>query len=127
MQATKQILTIKVGDDLQHSLSLAEQMMAQLDSGVVPNPVFGVGFRNINQMLRVFTPRRWDLLAVLRENGAMSSTDLARLLQRDYNKVYNDVEQLMAWLAIEGDKHSKIFTPYTEIIVNVHLPQQKAA
>lgn len=122
-----QALTIKVGAGVQFSLSLAQQAMEKLGVGEQPAPYYGVGFNNVSQMLGVFTPKRWDLLAVLRENGAMSIVELARTLQRDYKNVHNDVEKLMEWLAIEKDERGKIFTPYSEIVVDVHLPQQKVA
>lgn len=121
------ILTIKVGTSIQSSLALAQQMLERLEVGEEPAPYFGVGFKNVSQMLSVFTPKRWDLLAALREHGAMSIAELARTLQRDYKNVHNDVERLMEWLAIERDANGKIFTPYSEIVVDVHLPQQKAA
>ena len=121
------ILTIKVGTSIQSSLALAQQMLERLELGEEPAPYFGVGFKNVSQMLGVFTPKRCDLLAALREHGAMSIAELARTLQRDYKNVHNDVERLMEWLAIERDANGKIFTPYSEIVVDVHLPQQKAA
>jgi predicted transcriptional regulator len=124
---SERILTIKVGTGIQSSLALAQQMMERLDVGEEPAPYFGVGFKNVSQMLSVFTPKRWDLLATLREQGAMSIAELARTLQRDYKNVHNDVERLMEWLAIERDAQGKVFTPYSEIVVDVHLPQQKAA
>ena len=124
---SERILTIKVGTGIQSSLALAQQMMERLDVGEEPAPYFGVGFKNVSQMLSVFTSKRWDLLATLREHGAMSIAELARTLQRDYKNVHNDVERLMEWLAIERDANGKIFTPYSEIVVDVHLPQQKAA
>ena len=123
----ERILTIKVGTSIQPSLALAQQMMECLEVGEEPASYFGVGFNNVSQMLSVFTPKRWDLLAALREQGTMSIAELARLLQRDYKNVHNDVERLMEWLAIERDANGKIFTPYSEIVVNVHLPQQKVA
>ena len=124
---SERILTIKVGTSVQSSLSLAQHMLARLEVGEEPAPYFGVGFKNVSQMFSVFTPKRWDLLAALREHGAMSIAELARTLQRDYKNVHNDVERLMEWLAIERDANGKIFTPYSEIVVDVHLPQQKAA
>ena len=124
---SERILTIKVGTGIQSSLALAQQMMERLDVGEEPTPYFGVGFNSVSQMLSVFTPKRWDLLATLREQGAMSIAELARTLQRDYKNVHNDVERLMEWLAIERDAQGKVFTPYSEIVVDVHLPQQRAA
>ena len=121
------ILTIKVGTGIQSSLALAQQMMERLELGEEPATYFGVGFKDMSQMLSIFTPKRWELLATLREQGAMSIAELARVLQRDYKNVHNDVERLMEWLAIERDAQGKVFTPYAEIVVDVHLPQQRAA
>lgn len=121
------ILKIKVGAGVQSTLNLAQQAMEQLSIGETPTPYYGVGFKNVSQMLSVFTEKRWDLLAALRENGAMTIAELARTVQRDYKNVHNDVERLMEWLAIEKNEQGKIFSPYDEIIVDVHLPKQKAA
>ena len=124
---SENILTIRVGTGIQSSLALTQQMMERLELGEEPAPYFGVGFKDMSQMLSVFTPKRWDLLATLREQGAMNIAELARVLQRDYKNVHNNVERLMEWLAIERDAQGKVFTPYAEIIVDVHLPQQRAA
>lgn len=124
---TERILKIKVGADINSSLSLAKQAMEQLAIGEAPAPYYGVGFKNVSQMLSVFTEKRWDLLATLRVNGAMSIAELARTLGRDYKNVHNDVERLMEWLAIEKNERGKVFTPYSEIIVDVHLLGKRAA
>ena len=121
------ILKIKVGTDVKSTLTLAQQAMKQLSIGEQPAPYYGVGFKNVSQMLSVFTEKRWDLLAALRTNGPMSIAELARTVQRDYKNVHNDVERLTEWLAIEKNEQGKIFTPYSEIIVDVHLPERKAA
>jgi len=121
------ILKINVGADVKSTLTLAQQAMESLSVGEEATPYFGVGFKNVSQMLSVFTEKRWDLLAALRENGPTSIAELARVVKRDYKNVHNDVERLMEWLAIEKNEQGKVFTPYDEIIVDVHLPGQKAA
>ena len=121
------ILKINVGADVKSTLTLAQQAMEQLIVGEEPASYYGVGFKNVSQMLSVFTEKRWDLLAALRENGPSSIAELSRIVKRDYKNVHNDVERLMEWLAIEKNDQGKIFTPYSEIIVDVHLPQYKAA
>lgn len=50
---SERILTIKVGTGIQSSLALAQQMMERLDVGEEPAPYFGVGFKNVSQMLSV--------------------------------------------------------------------------
>lgn len=122
-----QVLNIKVGAGVKSTLTLAQQAMEQLAVGETPAPYYGVGFKNVSQVLSIFTEKRWYLLAALSENGAMSIAELARTVGRDYKNVHNGVERLMEWLAIEKNERGKVFTPYSEIIVDVHLPQQKAA
>ena len=119
---TDQTLKIKVGAGVKSTLTLAQQAMEQLSIGETPSPYYGVGFKNVSQMLSTFTEKRWDLLAALRENGPMSIAELARTVGRDYKNVHNDVERLMEWLAVEKNERGKVFTPYSEIIVDVHLP-----
>lgn len=121
------ILKIKVGTDVKSTLTLGQQAMEQLSIGEQPAPYYGVGFKNVSQMLSVFTEKRWDLLAALRANGPMSIAELARTVQRNYKNVHNDVERLTEWLAIEKNEQGKVFTPYSEITVDVHLPERKAA
>lgn len=121
------ILKIKVGTNVKSTLTLAQQAMERLSIGEQPAPYYGVGFKNVSQMLGVFTEKRWDLLAALRTHGPMSIAELARTVQRDYKNVHNDVERLTEWLAIEKNEQGKVFTPYSEIIVDVHLPERQAA
>jgi len=124
---SERILNVKVGEPLELSLHRAEKTMEALEKGETPPPYFGVGFSNVGQLVAVFTPRRWDLLAVLRESGPMTIAALARLLKRDYKNVHGDVEKLSEWQAIAKDEQNRIFAPYAEIVVDVRMPQGRAA
>jgi len=124
---SERILNVKVGESLESSLARAAQTMEALERGVEPAPYFGVGFSDIGQLFAVFTPRRWDLLAALRENGPMTIAELARYLKRDYKNVHNDVAKLVEWQAVEKDEKGRIVAPYSEIVVDVRLPQGRAA
>lgn len=124
---SERILNVKVGEPLESSLARASQVMEALERGEEPTPYFGVGFADIGQLFAVFTPRRWDLLAVLREDGPMSIAELARRVKRDYKNVHNDVEKLAEWQAIEKDEKGRVVAPYSEIVVDVRLPQGRAA
>ncbi len=123
----KAILNIKVGNNLKSTLSQAQQTMEQLQVGEIPAPYHQVGFETMPQMLSVFTPKRWDVLACLREQGAITIAELARMLKRDYKNVHTDISSLMEWLAVEKDEKGRVFTPYTKIIVDVRLPDKLAA
>ena len=124
---SERILNVKVAEPLEESLARAAGTMEALERGDTPEPYFGVGFADIAQLFAVFTPRRWDLLAVLREGGPMSIAELARRVKRDYKNVHGDVEKLIEWRAVEKDAKGRIFAPYSEIVVDVRLPQGRAA
>lgn len=124
---SERILHVKVGEPLESSLARAAQTMEKLERGELPAPYYGVGFSDIGQLFAVFTPRRWDLLAVLRECGPMTIAALARRLNRDYKNVHGDVEKLSEWHAVEKDEQNRVSAPYSEIVVDVRLPQGHAA
>lgn len=123
----ERILNVKVGEPLESKLARAALTMEMLERGESPTPYFGVGFSDVAQLFAVFTPRRWDLLAALREGGPMTIAELARLVKRDYKNVHGDVEKLIQWQAVEKDDSGHIFAPYAEIVVDVRLPQGRAA
>jgi len=123
----ERVLHVKVGEPLESNLSRAVQTMEALQSGNTPKPYFGVGFSDMGQLLAIFTPRRWGLLGVLRKDGPMSIAELARRLKRDYKNVYGDVEKLIEWGAVEKDEKGRVVAPYSEIIVDVRLPQGHVA
>lgn len=124
---SERILNVKVGEPLESTLARAAQTMEALERGESPAPYFGVGFSDVAQLFAVFTPRRWDLLAALREGGPMTIAELARRVKRDYKNVHGDVEKLVQWQALEKDDRGRIVAPYSEIVVDVRLPQGRAA
>lgn len=124
---SKRILNVKVGEGIETGLAHAAQVMEALDHGKKVAPYFGVGFDDISQMFAVFTPRRWDLLAALREGGPMTIAELARRVNRDYKNVHGDVEKLIEWLAVEKNEQGRVHAPYAEIVVDVRLPSSRAA
>lgn len=124
---SERILNVKVGEPLESTLARAAQSMEALERGETVTPYFGVGFADVGQLFSVFTPKRWDLLAILREGGPMTIAELARRAKRDYKNVHGDVEKLLEWQAIEKDEQGRVLAPYSEIVVDVRLPEGRAA
>lgn len=124
---SERILNVKVGEPLAVSLSSASKTMEALEQGKQVAPYFGIGFSDVGQLFAVFTPKRWDLLAELRESGPMTVAELARLVRRDYKNVHGDIVKLLEWHAVEKDDQGRILAPFDEIVVDVRLPQKRAA
>ena len=123
----KRILNVKVGEPIGASLGRAAAVMEALERGERAKPYFGIGFESIGQMLAVFTPKRWDLLAALRDTGPVSIAELTRQVKRDYKNVHNDIDRLIEWQTVEKDEQGRVFAPYDEIVVDVRMPEGRAA
>ena len=120
-------LHVKVGNPPEQNLERAARMMEILERGEPPESYFAIGFACMSQFLALFTPRRWEALAALREGGPMTIAELARRLRRDYKNVHGDVEKLIEWQAIVKDEQGRIIAPYSEIVVDVLLPLRQTA
>lgn len=127
MKTANAVLHLTVGETMEVSLARASAAMKAVKQGKSAKPYFGVGFDDVGEMFSVFTPKRWELIGALRESGATTIADLARQLKRDYKNVYNDCERLIEWMAIEKDENGLVYAPYSEIVVDMILPDKRAA
>lgn len=127
MKKGNTILHLTVGEPMSASLARASAAMKAARLGQPVQPFFGVGFEDVGELFSVFTPKRWDLIGTLRSDGPMTVAELARTLKRDYKNVYNDCERLIEWMALEKDESGRIFAPYDEIVVDMKLPERRAA
>ncbi|MFO1288905.1 MAG: hypothetical protein U1F25_01565 [Rubrivivax sp.] len=121
------MLRVRVGEDVHASLARARNVMEALQQGKRPKTHFAVGFSEVGQMLAVFTPKRWELIAKLREIGPVTTAQLARTLDRDYRNVHADVAALSEWLAVQRDQEGLVSVPWAEIVVDMKLPARLAA
>lgn len=127
IKTTNAVLHLTVGEPMGASLTRAAPAMKAAKQGKSAKPYFGVGFDDVGEMFSVFTPKRWELIGALRESGATTIAELARRLKRDYKNVYNDCERLIEWMAIEKDENGLVYAPYSEIVVDMKLPDKRAA
>jgi predicted transcriptional regulator len=121
------VLNVRVGEDWRQSAARVQAAMRALSQGAIPEPHFSVGFADIGQMLAVFTPKRWELVAALRAAGPLTVAALARHLGRDYKNVHTDVAQLIEWMAVDRLDDGRVHVPWAEIVVDMKLPRQLAA
>lgn len=121
------VLHVQVGESLAASAARAAATMKALQAGKPAPRYFGVSFTELGQMLAAFTPRRWELIAALREAGPLTVAELARRLQRNYKNVHGDVAELIAWMAVERGDDGRVSVPWSEIVVDMKLPERAAA
>lgn len=127
MKTDNVVLHLTVGETMSASLVRAAAAMKAAKQGKRIQPYFGIGFEGVGSLFSVFTPKRWELIGALREGGAMTIAELARQLKRDYKNVYSDCERLIEWTAIEKDENGFVVAPYSEIVVDMKLPNRRAA
>ena len=127
MKTYNAVLHQTVGEPVSASLARASVALKAARQGKPARPYFGVGFDDVGKLFSIFTPKRWELIGALREGGAMTIAELARQLKRDYKNVYNDCERLIEWMAIEKNENGLVFAPYAEIVVDMKLPDRRAA
>lgn len=121
------VLNVKVGETLSESGRRAAATMRSLAAGREVAAYFGISFEQVGQLFATFTPKRWELIAALRAAGPLNVADLARHLKRDYKNVHTDVQHLMEWMAVERDEDGRVSVPWTDIVVDMKLPQPQAA
>ncbi|MBN8511322.1 MAG: hypothetical protein J0L57_22260 [Burkholderiales bacterium] len=127
MTASRKVLNVKVGETLQQAGRRAADAMRAAAAGRSVAPYFGVSFMEVGPMLATFTPKRWELIAALREIGPVTVADLARHLGRHYKNVHADVQQLIEWMAVERGDDGRVSVPWEEIVVDLRLPERVAA
>ena len=119
------VLHVKVAEPMEEMLDRAKSTMEATEAGENPEPHFGIGFESLPQMLAIFTPKRWELIAYLKDHGPLTVAELARGLERNYKNVHGDIATLMEWMVVERDDDGRVFVPWDEI--DLRLPLVKHA
>jgi predicted transcriptional regulator len=89
--------------------------------GAELEPYEGIGFESLVELLSTLTPKRWELIRRLRNEGPMTLYALAKMLERNYKNVRLDVKALEEWRIIERDEADRVLVPWDEIDVRVPL------
>ena len=127
MTSSNQILNVTVGESIRDASARACAAMKAIERGQKVTPHFAVNFEQVGQMLAAFTPKRWELIAALREAGPLTVAELARHLRRDYKNVHTDVTQLVEWMVVERGGDGRVSVPWCEILLDMKLPERVAA
>jgi len=97
-------------------------ILRRFDQGVFPEqPIERVHFHDFKTLLRYITPKRLVLLEELHKAGPMSVNALAKLLERSYKNVYDDVAALETAGLIERDERKRVYVSWHEIETTLKL------
>lgn len=114
---------LKVGiKSMEESAAETREILRGFDQGIFPDQTIErVYFHDFKTLLLYITPKRLVLLETLHKAGAMSVNALAKLLQRSYKNVYDDVKILESVGLIERDSQKRVVVPWNEIETTLKL------
>jgi len=113
----------KVGiKTMEESSKEMSEVFKQFDNGIFPEqPIERVYFHDVKTFLRYITPKRFELLDNLHHNGASSIRALAKLLNRHYKNVFDDVKLLEQIGLVEKDETGLYSVPWDEVSASFKL------
>ena len=109
-------LVIKIGnidDDFADVLAACEGRQA--------SPLNQLSFESMPGFLSYLTPKRWELLTALKQNGHHSIRKLAGVLKRDYKNTHSDVKALLEVGLVEKDADGLVFVPWDNVETHLQL------
>lgn len=103
-----------------------QQFIAAWHGGAGPPGEWVVTFASLAALFRTLTPRRWELIEVLQRCGPQSVRGLARRLQRDAKRVYEDVNELAQLGLIERTDDARMQVPFEIIHTHFDIGAERA-
>jgi predicted transcriptional regulator len=118
MQADYKI-GIKTTDDF---FAEALDIAGKIDTGIIPDkPIERLYFSDMKTLLQNMTPKRFELLNILHQAGALSILALSKQLKRHYKNVYGDVKTLEMLGLVEKNSDGLYIVPWDEIATTIRL------
>lgn len=97
-------------------------ILEHADQGILPErAVERVYFGDMKTFLEYITPKRFVLMDTLHKTGPMSIYALAKLLNRHYKNVHDDVKALESIGLVEKNEVGRYVVPWEEISASTRL------
>src|SRR5450759_1630185 len=77
---------------------------------------FELSFSTPAQLVSELSPKRMELLQVLKKAGPLSVRALAKMMRRNYSNVHADVQRLIEHGLIEKDASDQVFVPWDDVV-----------
>ena len=113
---TDRYLTITLQPDWKGALRAAAQVTK---AGTYQGEV--LNFETPAQFFGQLTEKRWDIVRAAQGKGELSVRELARLVDRDVNRVHEDVVTLADLGLLERTKSGGVICPYTSMHIDMYL------
>ena len=88
---------------------------------------FQLSFSTPAQLVAELSPKRMELLRVLKNAGPLSIRALAKMMGRNYSNVHADVRRLIEHGLIEKDAGDHILVPWDDIVVRMDASLMRLA
>ena len=94
------------------------------ERGLSPQePINKLYFLDMVSLMRILSPKRMELLKMLRAIGATNIRQLAIKLSRNYSNVYQDITELTNVGLVEMPKKNKYVVPWDLITIDIASEQ----
>jgi predicted transcriptional regulator len=88
---------------------------------------FQLSFSTPAQLVSELSPKRMELLQVLKKAGPLSIRALAKMMGRNYSNVHADVRRLIEHGLIEKDADDCILVPWDDVVVRMDASLMRLA
>jgi predicted transcriptional regulator len=119
MKKSKLFIAIRSLDQLQQETVAA---FKRAEAGMPgEDPIHRLYFSDQKALFSALSPKRWELLKFLRQNGPLSIKKLAAELKREYKNVYDDVQQLCKLDLVQKNDDETMHVPWDDITIELGL------
>ena len=106
----------------------AAEIMGKIKQGKIVRPKKGLSFGSVESFREFFTPRRLELLRVIKHKHPGSIYELAKLTNRDFKSVVTDIKILEKYslidikkVSIKGGYKVRPIFDYDKLIVDIAM------
>ena len=82
---------------------------------------FDLSFSTPAQLVSELSPKRMELLQVLKKEGPLSIRALSTVIGRNYSNVHADVQRLIGHGLIEKDTNDHVLVPWDDVVVRMDV------
>ena len=86
-----------------------------------------LSFSTPAQLVSELSPKRMELLQMLKKSGPLSVRALAKMMRRNYSNVHADVRRLIEHGLIEKDASDQVFVPWDDVVVRMNASLMRLA